>query len=67
MFKALKHKTLPGTWGIFCEDGVIAQCSTPNLHPPLVNVEDLTNYWLKRGIEIDLTNWDLVTVELRIV
>ena len=64
--KALKHKTLPDTWGTFMEDGDIATCSIPTLHPLSATETDMKNYWANKHIVVDMEAFELVEVTINL-
>lgn len=61
--KVFKHKTLPNTWGVL-QYREIWLCSTPQLYPITVELDDLLRYWIYPGSVIDVSNWDFVTITI---
>lgn len=61
-FKALKHKTELGMWGVFMDNGEVAMCSTPQLFPTTATKQGLIDQNSKYlSVFVD---YDLITVEL---
>lgn len=68
-FKALKHKTMPDTFGAFVDnlgtgEGEIYICSVPYLFPMTAELDDMKAYYA--GDKMNWDDYELITIELKL-
>ncbi len=66
LFKTLKHKTLPDTYGYGNDNPLeFSHCNTPELKPMTATMEGLKDYYKAYPIaQEQLNDYDLITVEV---
>lgn len=66
--KALKHKTLPDTWGVFIDDEIYDAHQCPDLFPMTATMEEMkVSDMVILKDKSKLNNYALVTIEITIV